>query len=184
MSSIKLPRPVKYFCGFIHTQDVDFKAVLDRLVQKLGPWDMVSKPVPFTFTDYYKEEMGQDLIRRFASFKNLMDPAVLPDVRLFTLRVEEEFGNKEGEELYRKVNIDPGYLSFGKVVLSTTKNFSHRIYIRDGIYAEVTLAYQKGNFKIFEYTYPDYQSEFALDYFTKLRSVYKTQVHSKDYGPV
>ena len=95
-------------------------------------------------TDYYEKEMGTGLLRRFVSFAPLISPEALAEIKLKTHGIEEGYQWIEGEKRGRRVNIDPGYLDGGKVVLASTKGTSHRIYLRSGVYGEVTLFFQSG----------------------------------------
>jgi hypothetical protein len=79
----------------------------------------------------------------------------------------------------RQVNIDPGYVSLSKLVLATTKNHAHRIYLSDGIYAEVTLHYRDGAFRGYPWTYPDYASSEYCALFQKVRDLYRRQLRQQ-----
>lgn len=176
MANIRSIPPVKYFMGFIYLRDMDFEKILGRVSPFYGPFDLVSDAVPFTFTDYYIKEMGDNLLRRFASLERLMDPALLPDMKHATNLIEDEMGAPREGEMRRTVNLDPGYVEMGKMILATTKNQKHRIYLRSGIFAEVTLFWSKGAFHPFEWTYPDYRTDFAGDYLRKVMERYREQL--------
>lgn len=176
MGKIKKHPPVKYFVGMLATDETSFEQVMDKISKKYGSFDLVSGTVPFDFTDYYNREMGENILRKFVSLENLLPPDILPDVKIFTNRVEEELGKFRDGELFRTVNLDPGYVSMDKMVLATTKNYRHRIYLRAGIYAEATLYWSKGTFHPFEYTYPDYRTDFYVDFFDRVMNVYRQQV--------
>jgi len=157
-----------------------FYKVMDEVVREYGEIDFESKVLPFHYTNYYTKEMGENLKRKFVSFKRLISPEKIIQVKLFTNRLEEKFlwpGSAR-----RRINIDPGYLTLSKLVLATTKNFSHRIYLGHGIYAEVTLRYVKNKgFQPWEWTYPDYRSPEYLEIFNQLRDGYKKQLEEGDY---
>ncbi|MCD4783603.1 MAG: DUF4416 family protein [Candidatus Eremiobacteraeota bacterium] len=181
MGIIRKINPVKYFTGMIATNEEDFSKAIGILEKKYGGFDIISKTIPFDFTNYYEEEMGKELLRKFVSMKKLMHPVILPDVKIFTNEIERKFGNIENDKLFRKINLDPGYVSLPKVVLATTKNFSHRIYIRDGIYAEVTLYRAGGKFHSWSWTYPDYKTDFYKDFFTRVREKYMEQLQEEGF---
>lgn len=143
-----------------------------------GEIDAESEVYPFDYTDYYREEMGYGLQKLFISFKSLIPMDSLPQVKLFTNRLEEELGCREGDRLYRRVNIDPGYLTGAKLVLASTKDYAHRIYLGQGIFAEVTLHYRKGGFEHLDWTYPDYRTELAKRFFKRVRERYLQQLRS------
>jgi hypothetical protein len=130
--------------------------------------DLVSPWLPFDFTSYYEPEMGAPLFRRIFVFKPLIAQEDLPAVKIRTNRLEND--HAEGER--RRINIDPGYLLLEKFVLATGKNFAHRIYIGQGIYADLTLTYTKGAFQTLPWTYPDYASAEIRQFLLQVRHKY------------
>jgi hypothetical protein len=116
--------------------------------------------------------MGGDLKKRFYSFENLIAPESLADVKHAAAALEAELADKAG----RAVNIDPGYLEESKLILASTKNFSHRIYLRNGIWAEVTMRFVRGKFVTHDWTYPDYSQELAIEFLMRTREVYRAQL--------
>ena len=165
-------KPVKLICGVLHTREFDLE-VLDRLlIEKFGSIESKSLFFQFQFTEYYTSEMGGNLIKQFYAFEKLIMPDSLPDIKLATIEIEASFAS-DGN---RSVNLDPGYLEESKLVLASTKNFSHRIYLRDAIWAEVTMRLAHGQFLLHDWTYPDYSQKLATDYFAKVRERYKEQL--------
>ena len=124
---------------------------LRELCRRFGPADCVTEAAPFTFTDYYEKEMGTGILRRTCSFEELVRPEALADIKLFTNDIE----NRLSQSGKRTVNIDPGLLTEERFVLATGKNYTHRIYLRDGIYADLTLIFQKRAWQPLAWTYPD-----------------------------
>jgi len=178
MGKAKEPLPVKLVVGMISEEESLFSEVEKELAQKFGPVDFRSSPLPFCYSDYYEKEIGANLKRQFISFEELIDPAEIVEIKLFTNQLENSFLHLSSGE--RRVNIDPGYVTLAKLVLATTKNFEHRIYLRKGIYAEITLRYRKGKgFAPWEWTYPDYRSRKYLEIFNHLREIYYEQVSSR-----
>lgn len=173
MGKIKLPEKVKLFCGLIFNPEVDFLRVKEKIEGKIGKIDFEAGPFDFNFTDYYEKEMGKNLKRSFISIYELFPLDNLYKVKIFTNEIEKDFLNENGG---RKVNIDPGYIDLSKVVLFSTKDYYHRIYIAEGIYAEVTLYYQEKDYRFFQWTYPDYRTENYLNFFRKIREIYKKQI--------
>lgn len=167
MGRIEPVELVKPFCGIIAAGDEALRRAQGRLVDLFGEIDCESEITPFDFTDYYRSEMGDGLLRKFVSFRKLVDPLSVVDAKLATNKIEEEMGNRVNGELKRAVNLDPGYVNAAQLVLATTKAFSHRVYLGRGIYAEVTLNFRKGRLYFFEWTYPDFRSgrfyKFFLD---------------------
>lgn len=167
------PEPIKIFCGLIGKQKAIGQA-MDSLVVHFGDIDCGSPAVPFVFTDYYRTEMGEDLLRKWVAFSPLRERAYLPIAKHLSVLTECRLA--EGGR--RTVNIDPGYVDDAQVVLATGKNFAHRIYIGIGYYAEVTLLYVNKGFRPLDWTYPDYKSEEGLAFFRRARSVYHARVRS------
>lgn len=168
MSVPRPPQPAKLVVGFFLRQQELAEALCERLETLFGPMDLVSRWLPFDFTDYYRREMGHPLFRRLIAFRSLIDQEALPDIKHQTNAVEAGFA-RDGQ---RQVNIDPGYLLLERFVLATGKNFSHRIYLRRGIYADLTLIYQKGRFAALPWTYPDYTDSRLQAFLTKVRRKY------------
>ncbi len=172
------PNPVKLFVGLIYNPSVDVRLVVDLLEKNVGEIDGSSPTVSFDYTDYYREEMGGGLNRKFFSFAALEDPGDIPARKSLTNELESKVAELVSTPVPRPVNLDPGYVGLSKLVLATTKNYSHRIYIRDGIYAEVTLQYKGNEFVPLPWTYPDYRSAEYRDYFNRLRESYKEQLEN------
>jgi hypothetical protein len=179
MGVIRSPRAVNLICGLI-SSDPDLMARAIRfLVQSYGPTDGVSELWPFDDTDYYQAEMGPDLHRQFVSFEKLIDAGGIAAIKAHTndleARICHDCGLTPNE---RPVNLDPGYLELSKLVLATTKNGSHRIYLRDGIYAESTLHYRDGRWTAWPWSYPDYASDRYHPFFEQVRQRYKAKLEA------
>jgi hypothetical protein len=169
MGAIKKPLRAKLFCGLIGVSGEVLLRAEQELKKLFGPIDVRSDTLPFDFTDYYREEMGEGLRRRFVSFVDLVDPAAIVSVKLLTNSLEAALGVVDHGRLRRKVNLDPGYVTAAKLVLATTKDFAHRVYLGDGIYAEVTLAFTKDGHRFFDWTYPDFKSGLYNTFFADVR---------------
>lgn len=168
MGTPKRPIPAKFIVGMISAETELFSELEKLLSERFGPVDLKSGIFPFIHTDYYEKEMGKDLKRKFISFERLIDPVQLWKIKLFANSLEAEFSRG----ILRKINLDPGYVTAGKLVLATTKDRQHRIYVREGIYEEVTLRFHKGDFEPWEWTYPDYRTAECLSFFTRVRESY------------
>jgi len=168
MSEPSPPKPAKLVIGFFLKEKRLGIRVVKTLTDKYGAVDLVSSWFPFNFTNYYNDEMGTPLFRRLVAFKQLIHQVSLADIKLFTNDLEHEH-SIDGK---RMVNIDPGYLLHERFVLATGKNFSHRIHIGKGIYADLTLIYTKGGFKPLPWTYPDYASENIMTFLKQVRKKY------------
>ncbi len=165
-------KPVKLICGALYSRTIDLNRLDSRLQSLFGSIDLRSRPFDFTFTDYYKDQMGNNLVKQFYSFEKLIQPDGLADIKNATISIETDF-SINGK---RTVNLDPGYLEESKLVLASTKNFSHRIYLRDNIWAEVTLRYVKGEFVTHPWTYTDYTQPLAIEFLNAVREIYRKQL--------
>jgi hypothetical protein len=170
MGAIKNPDPVKLFIGMLSKEISLFDELIQKLVNTYGTPDLESPVLPWEYSDYYTDEMGGELKRKFVFFGQLIDPGTIAEIKLKTNELEQHYLNARGG---RRINLDPGYLDSAKLVLVSTKNFSHRIYLDHGIYGEVTLIYSKNNYQPLLYTYRDYRSEEYLTVFRMARSLYK-----------
>ncbi|MDR0977505.1 MAG: DUF4416 family protein [Endomicrobium sp.] len=160
------PKKVKLFCGIISSSDEITQKSYKKLIEKFTKIDLVSKIIPFDFSRYYNSEMGSNLERFWISFEGLISSSVIAGVKIFTNSIENVF-SVNGK---RKINIDPGYITPANIILATTKDYSHRIYLQKGIYAEVTAIYQKNSYLKLPWSYPDYLSSAAVDFFLKTRT--------------
>ena len=135
MGAITTPLPVKAIIGVLTAEPNLLPTVYTELTHRLGPIDYTSELMPFTSTPYYEAEMGPDIQRQFISFERLIDAGTLAAMKLFTNNVEQVFTIEKSEGDARRVNLDAGYICLAKLVLASTKDHSHRIYLSDGIYA-------------------------------------------------
>jgi hypothetical protein len=171
MGQIHTPRPVKLFVGMLAGRTDLFNIAQAELNGEFGPIDIASDIMPFDFTDYYEDEMGPNLLRKFVGFERLINPKELASIKLFTNDLEEEISERFGSE-NRLVNLDPGYITLSKLVLASTKDYSHRIYLGDGIFAEVTLHFSGKQFNAWPWTYPDYKTAAYCRFFETMRRQY------------
>jgi len=168
MSTPLPPKPAKLVIGLFLAQKALFDAVTRRLQDCFGPVDLVSGWLPFDYTDYYAPEMGSPLFRRMLAFGGLIEQNRLAHAKTLTNAIEGQYA----VEHRRRVNLDPGYLLLERFVLATGKNYTHRIYQDDGIYADLTLIYQSGAFHPLPWTYPDYQDPRLIEFLKKVRNKY------------
>jgi hypothetical protein len=140
-----------------------------RAIDAWGPLALESPRFDFTETDYYQPTMGSPLGKCFLAFERPFDPARLPEIKLLCNRWEEEYAQQGRHPEPRPLNLDPGYLTLGKLVLASTKDHAHRIYLGRGIYAEVTLYHQHGRWQAREWTYADYRRGDYQQFFSQCR---------------
>lgn len=170
------PSPVKLFMGIISSQAIDLLNIKNTLSSRFGQLDVESPVHTFNHSDYYAKEMGQNLNRCFLGFKKCVNPENLAEIKLLTNRMEAEMGLFDGTMISRLVNIDPGILTLSSVILATTKNRAHRIYLGHGIFAEVTLIYsKKTGWQTLNWTYPDYRTQMAIEFFQTFRDHYHAE---------
>jgi len=170
------PPPVKFIVGLILAHESPAEAVRRRLEAAYGQIDLETAALPFVATRYYEREMGSELQRLFWSFEPLIAPDTLAGIKRETNAVERAYAMDEGQRWRRRVNLDPGYVDLAKLVLATTKDRQHRLYLGQGIYAEVTLRFTAGRFAPWEWTYPDYRTPEYLAFFDAVRRRYRQQL--------
>ncbi len=154
MSRRSAPSPARLLFSVIYREEGEFEKALRRIAERMGEVACISGPFLFDRTEYYRREMGTPLVRRFVVTNDPVSRDALVPVKLLAETIEKELsvGGK------RTVNIDPGLLADENVVLATGKNYSHRIYLRDGVFADLTLVFEKGEYRPLPWTYPDYAS--------------------------
>ncbi len=180
MWETKDPKPVKLVIGILAANQNCLQTAVDTLTSEFGSADLKSDVWPFTQTDYYKDQIGDNILRQFLTIEKLIDPAELAEIKLKTNDLEQKLTAESGLDLPRPVNLDPGIIEPSKLILASTKNYSHRIYIGEKIYAEVTLIFDKGAWSALPYTYPDYKQDCYHDFFSKVRQRLLEQLKSKN----
>lgn len=169
MGKIKPPKPSLLFVAVTYNSSVSKERIEKALTRCFGETLIQSESFDFNFTNYYEKEMGKPLLKFLTAFKNLDTENNLSKVKLLSNNLEQEFWD---EKQNRKVNIDPGFISEARVVLASTKNFSHRIYMGNGIFGEVTLIFQNKEFVSLPWTFPDYKSSQIQNFLLKARAEY------------
>lgn len=172
MADLAVQKPVKLSVSLIYKNPDALKAAEDKLIERYGPIESLEKYAAFDLTDYYQNEFGSNLKRKFICFKKLLDKDEMPGVKLTTNMIEDTA--KEGEN--RRVNIDPGYVTEAKLILLTTKDYTHRVFIGNRIFAESTLYFQDGTFNPWPWTYPDYASDDLIAFFNQIRALYMDDI--------
>jgi len=169
MSIPQPAEPAKLVVGFFTKEKSLLVPVAGELTERFGTIDLISSWLPFDYTRYYAGEMGSPLWRRIMAFKSLIDQESLASVKLATNKLENKFAAENG----RRINIDPGYLLQERFVLASGKNFTHRIYLQRGIYADLTLIYQNKALRPLPWTYPDYADPEIIGFLTMARNKYR-----------
>jgi Domain of unknown function (DUF4416) len=163
--------PVKLIAGVLAVTTALLEETRTVLAQEIGAIEAASEPWRWTESTYYEAEMGAVLWRQFLSFDRLVAPEDLTPLKRLTNRLEDRWRNARG----RQVNIDPGYLGATKLVLASTKDAAHRIFLGEGIFAEATLRYAEGRWQTYPYSYRDYASPPANGFFSAARARFLAQ---------
>jgi hypothetical protein len=174
MAEAREPEKAKLFVGMISGFPEVFSEAAAILQAEFGAVDMESDIFPFDCTDYYAKEMGENLKRKFITFAPLISQEELARIKIFTNSVEEKFAGRYS--LARPINLDPGLAVASKIILASCKDFSHRIYLGRGVYAEVTLQSFKGTYKTLPWTYPDFRKDEYHSFFLGVRKKYLKQL--------
>lgn len=169
MGAITDQRPVLLFLGVFSRHESALDWARQRAETTWGPIALTSKVFSFDDTSYYEKSMGAELKKVFFTFERLIDPTALIDIKRATNDFEEEYRVESDHSESRPVNLDPGYVTEAKLVLATTKDRDHRLYLGRGIFAEVTVHFRRGVWVTHPWTYPDYQSAGYHEFLTECR---------------
>lgn len=169
MGTIVEPAPVLLILAAFsrHAEALDWART--RAEGAWGPIALASARFEFSETDYYEPTMGPDLRKCFFAFERLVHPADLVDRKIETNGWEAEYAEGSGHAEVRPLNLDPGYLTPAKLVLASTKDHAHRLYLARGIFAEVTLSYKNRRWRHHDWTFPDYRRSDYQQFFEKCR---------------
>jgi hypothetical protein len=181
MGTIRQFTPVKLFIGVLVSNAKFIPQIEERLTAAFGAIDHRSDIIPFDFTDYYEPEMGDLIDRTFFSFARLIEADQLAEIKRQTNQLEVEFAalfKPPSTTVKRPVNLDPGYIEQAKVILASTKNFYHRIYLSGGIFGEVTMHFKNNTYQFFPWTYPDYKSKDYQEFFLRARQILRSQLRT------
>lgn len=169
MGEIQTIRPVLRIAAITSGDRAALDWSMNRAVADWGEPILRSPVFAFDQTTYYEAEMGTGLQKQLVAFDRLMDPGDLPASKLAANAWEIEYAAHTKSQVSRPINIDPGYLTEAKLVLATTKDREHRIYLSRGIFAEVTVSFTRKAWRCFEWTYPDFRQASYLDFWTRCR---------------
>jgi len=171
------PIPVKLFCGVLYSDELLLNDARLLLVEKYGEIDHQSDQFNFEISEYYRPEMGWPIYRTFWSFYRLINPNEIARVKIECNKIEDQLaitGN-------RKVNLDPGYMDYDKIVLASAKYNGQKIYLNHGIYADLTLRYEKGKYYPFPWSFPDFKTGQYSQTFLRIREIYKAQLKKGEH---
>lgn len=166
---------VKYVFAITYSEQKKLNEVLQDIKKKIGDVDICSEAFVFNHTTYYQREMGKRLEKQFFSFERLHPLDFLVEMKLFFIQLEKKYSIRGS----RVVNLDPAYMELAKLVVATTKNFDHRVFIGQNIFGDVQLRYRNNKFVSNDWTYPDYKSERVLNFFYRVRQKYYSQLKAQ-----
>lgn len=177
MGKISEPEPVNLIIGMLSSIPAQFEIAKNELEKCYGKIDFTSEIIPFTFTKYYNHEMGENINRKFLSFSTLINPKDIATIKVHTNNLETTL-TTNNTNITRAINLDPGYICNSKLILASTKDFAHRIYLQQGIFAEITLTYSSRNksYEPHDLTFPDYKSDKYIKFFNDVKLLYKEKL--------
>ncbi len=171
MGLVSPPEPVLPLLAAFSRYDAALDWAGRRAAEYFGPIAAASPRFLFQETDYYAATMGADIKKCFWAFERTADPEALADWKLATNDWEVDYASEAGHPEPRPLNLDPGYVTLAKLVLASTKDHAHRIYLRQGIYAEVTLFFKDRSWQHRDWTFPDYRRADYQQFFTEARQL-------------
>ncbi len=169
MGQVQEPKPVKFIVGILAISEEILAQASELIARQLGAVESASEVWPFSSTEYYAKEMSKRLLRQFISLAQLGEPTDIVKLKLACNSAELADARRRGRGLRRAINLDPGYVTPAKLVLASTKDYSHRVYLGRGIYGEVTLQYGHGVWQSFPWSYPDYAEPRYHGFFSQAR---------------
>ena len=176
MAQPALPDPVLLIMALFSRHGDALAWGKERLQESFGPVALASQPYEFHQTAYYQQSMGCGLQKQLLAFQRLFPADRLAEAKLRTNDIEAELARAQKYAEARPLNLDPGVLTLGKFLLATTKDQAHRVYLRDGIYAEVTLRFEAGVFEPWPWTYADYRLPEVRTFLKEARDFYRRQL--------
>ena len=169
MGNVTTVQPVLLFLAAVSRYPAALDWARRTSAGSWGPVALASDPFAFVETDYYESSMGTDLVKCFFAYQRLVDPNCLPSVKRQTNAWEAQYAAASDHAESRPLNLDPGYVTPAKLVLASTKDHAHRVYLGEGIYAEVTLNWRQRRWQHQSWTYPDYRREDYQAFFSLCR---------------
>jgi Domain of unknown function (DUF4416) len=163
--------PEKLMCGILYQDLQQCNLALKILQEHFGSIDLQSQSYSFSqHSSYYDNEMNGEVHRIFISFSRLVDPASLADIKIATNQIELSFAH----DTLRPINLDPGLINTGRLILATTKDAAHRFALKDGIYGELTLFYSRKVWQVLPWTYPDFRTQTTHAILNQIRKLYRS----------
>ncbi len=178
MRRISKIEPVKPFLGILYHEKSALDEALQRIGNELNPVERLSDSFSFHETDYYEDEMGLDLLRTFAVLQNVIDPSEIKQYKRYCFDLESELA-RDGK---RPINLDPGYINYYHLVLTSVKTLPHKIYLGDGVFAEIEMIYKNKQFQPMDWAYADYRKYTGV--FLQFRKRYVEQMREEGHPTI
>lgn len=156
--------PGLLFASFLYRRDLHSEESLLAFWEEKFGKSFLFVPRMNPLNAYYSKEMGEEplLSRFFCLTSGTFPREFLLSTKLQSLIWEEDWSDSSK----RMVNVDIGFLTLENFILSTTKNYSHRVFLGQDIYADLTYHFHQGELQTFPWTYPDYVDAEKKEFFT------------------
>ena len=184
MGESSQPTPVLLIVAAFSRYDDAFVWGKQQCAEQWGTIGLTSDTFAFEWTSYYTDSMGEQLKKLFWAFEVLIDPETLPHIKHQANALEMEYARESNHEVERPLNLDPGYITQSKLILASTKDHAHRIYLSNEIYAEMTLQYRSKQWQKLPWTYPDYQQPEYHEFFSRCRIYLRERMQDTGIRPV
>lgn len=168
MLKLNEPSDGLLFFSLLYRTDLHSQAELLLKVEALFGKAFTFSPAINPLKSYYSKEMGpEDTLSRFFVVPTKPFPReFLLTTKILSLDWERDFFRGEG----RMVNVDVGFITAENFILATTKSYTHRVFLGQKIFADLTYEFKNGHFECLPWTYPDYRDEEKMQFLTWCRS--------------
>jgi hypothetical protein len=173
MARIQKVLPGRLVLSIIYSSIDALADALDLLERQFGRVQFETVDIPYSNEEKYTEEMGEPLNRRFFSFEQMVSRDSLPRIKDICSRIETNFADRVDDYIFRTVNIDPGILTPDNLVMASHREYNHRIYLSNGVFAETTLIFARDQFRRLPWTSPNYYDDEAIDFFLRVRNSFE-----------
>lgn len=170
MARVQKPPPGRLIISVIYSSMDALADALNVLERKFGRVQFETPEIPCAETSLYGEEMGGELLRRFFSFDKMVARDGLPSIKGLCHKIEPQFADRVDDYLFRTVNLDPGILTPANLVMASHREYNHRVYLNNGVFAELALVYSRGRFVRLPWTCPDFYGAEAIEFFGRVRA--------------
>jgi hypothetical protein len=170
MARPQKPNPGRLIVSVVHSSRDALADALRQLERRFGRVTCETIDIQHSNGREYAEEMGDTLYRRLFSFERMVPRDSLVEIKTACHKIESQLGDQVHDYTFRTVNIDPGIMTPDNFVMACHREFNHRIYINEGVFAEIVLIWSKGKFCRLPWTNQDFCHEEAIDFFSRVRN--------------